>query len=453
MATTNDSSRQYWNMDVEPFLDDPALRELQWRKLRQRLAEANARAPYWRRRFAAAGLQPEDLNTWEDFADRVPLFTKDDYRALAASHDGDMRSILADMMGPDANELVAIAATSGTSGDPTPYPLTKRDLHLWGELTRRAAWRAGLRPGDFVLQGFGLSMFLAGVPVCMALAEMGVCAIPVGAESGTAPLLKYARLLRPRGMFCTPSFAEYLIQTSEREGIDLRSLGIRIILCGGEPGAGIPAVRQRIEQAFGARLFDFAGGLGASCGCPEYAGMHWVVGDLAVMELVDPGTHESLPWEEGAEGLAVFTPLEAPGLLGIRQTNGDLMRVHTDPCVCGQTGWRYEIIGRSDDMLKVKGVMVYPAAIEGVIKSFVPRVTGSFRIVLAEPPPRVVPPLRLKVERGVGIPDSDLSTVEAEILAAMQRHLKIRPLIEWLAPDTLPRSAKKTPLIEKAYES
>jgi phenylacetate-CoA ligase len=296
-------------------------------------------------------------------------------------------------------------------------------------------------------------MFLAGIPVCMALAQMGVCAIPVGAEAGTAAILKYARLFRPRGMFCTPSLAEYTIEIAEREGIDLRDLGIRIILCGGEPGAAIPSVRQRIETAFGARLFDFAGGLGASCGCPEYAGMHWVVGDLAIMELVDPATHELLPFEHGAEGLAAFTPLEAPGLLGIRQTNGDLMRVYTRPCVCGQTGWRYEIIGRADDMLKVKGVMVYPVAIEGVIKSFVPRVTGGFRIVLAEPPPRVVPPLVLKMERGVETRVSDLAALESEILDKMQRELKIRPMIKWLAPDTLPRSAKKTQLFEKVYES
>lgn len=448
-----DPTRPYWAMDVEPFLDTPEMRERQWQKLQLRLKEAYGSAPYWRRRLDAARVDPAALGGWSDFARYVPLFTKDDYRALAASHGGDMQRILADLMGPASTQLIAVAATSGTTGDPTPYPLTERDLHLWGELTRRAAWRAGLRPGDFVLQGFGLSMFLAGVPVCMALAQMGVCAIPVGAEAGTAQLLKYARLFRPRGMFSTPSLLEYLIQTAERDGIELRDLGIRIILCGGEPGAGIPAVRQRIEQAFGARLFDFAGGLGASCGCPEYAGMHWVVGDLAVMELVDPVSREPIPFEEGAEGLAVFTPLEAPGLLGIRQTNGDLMRVHTKPCVCGQTGWRYEIIGRSDDMLKVKGVMVYPAAIESVIKSFVPRVTGSFRIVLTEPPPRVVPPLRLKVERGEATTEAELKALEDEVVEKMQRELKIRPAIEWLSPNTLPRSTKKTPLIEKAYAS
>jgi phenylacetate-CoA ligase len=438
-------------MDIEPMLDEPGLRDLQWLKLRRRLTEAYETAPFWRRRLEAAGASPDRITSWEEFSRLVPVFTKDDYRAMAEENGGEMPRILADLLGPAAREMVAVATTSGTTGDPTPYPLTPRDLHLWGELTRRAAWRAGLRPGDFVLQAFGLSMFLAGVPVCMALAEMGVSAIPVGAEAGTETILKFARLFRPRAMFCTPSLADYLIETSAARDIDLRSLGIEIIFAGGEPGAGVPQVRSRIEQAFGATLHDFAGGLGASCGVPEYTGMHWLVGDLALMELVDPVTHEPVPFEEGAEGLALYTPLEAPGLLGIRQSNGDLMRVRTGCCPCWRTGWRYEFIGRDDDMLKVKGVMVYPLAVDAVVQSFVPRVTGQFRIVLSEPPPRVVPPLRLRVERS---PESDgerLRQLEADMVEELHRRLKIRPAIEWAEPHSLPRTTKKTQLLVKEY--
>ena len=438
-------------MDIEPLLDEPGLRDLQLLKLRRRLTEAYQTAPYWRRRLDTAGAAPDRITSLEEFAARVPVFTKDDYRAMAEANGGEMPAILADLLGPAAREMVAVAATSGTTGDPTPYPLTRRDLHLWGELTRRAAWRAGLRPGDSVLQAFGLSMFLAGVPVCMALAEMGVTAIPVGAEAGTEAILKFARLFRPKAMFCTPSLADYLIESSGARSTDLRSLGIEVIFVGGEPGAGVPQVRSRIEQAFGATLFDFAGGLGASCGLPEYTGMHWLVGDLALMELVDPLTHELLPFEDGAEGLAVFTPLEAPGLLGIRQSNGDLMRVHTGRCPCGQTGWRYEFIGRNDDMLKVKGVMVYPLSVDAVIQSFVPRVTGQFRIVLSEPPPRVVPPLRLRIERAPGLGGEDMRLLEADLVEEMHRRLKIRPAVEWAEPHSLPRSTKKTQLFEREY--
>lgn len=444
--------RPYWDMDVEPLLDEPGMRDLQWLKLQRRLEEAYEHAPYWRRRLEAAGAEPKTVTSWDDFAQRVPVFTKADYRDLADQNDGEMPRILADLLGPAAKDMVAVAATSGTTGDPTPYPLTPRDLHLWGELTRRAAWRAGLRPGDMVLQAFGLSMFLAGVPVCMALAGMGVTAIPVGAEAGTEAILKFARLFKPRGIFLTPSLAEYLIESSAESDVDLRSLGIEIVFVGGEPGASVPEVRSRIEKAFGATLYDFAGGLGASCGTPEYAGMHWVVGDLAMMELVDPASHELVPFEDGAQGEAVFTPLEAPGLLGIRQSNGDLMRVRTTPCACGQTGWRYEFIGRSDDMLKVKGVMVYPLAIDAVVQSFVPRITGAFRIVLDEPPPRVKPPLRLRVERSSELHGQELERFEQEFLEELHRRLKLRPHIEWVDPGSLPRSTKKTQLLLKEYE-
>lgn len=445
--------RPYWDMTVEPLLGSPNFRDAQLGKLRLRLEDGIANSPYWRRRLHEANIVPSEITSLEKFAAAVPVFTKQDYRELADLHAGNMPAILRDLLGERACDIVAIAATSGTTGDPTPYPLTRPDLHLWGEMTRRAVWRAGLRPGDFVLQGFGLSMFLAGVPICLVLAEMGMPVIPVGAEAGASALLKFGRLFQPKGFFATPSLCEYLIQAAERERIDLKELGIKVIFCGGEPGAGIAPVRARIEAAFGATLHDFAGGLGASCGCPDYAGMHWLVDDLALMELVDPDTRELVPFIDGAEGLAVFTPLEAPGLLGIRQTNGDLMRVHTSPCRCGMSGWRYEIIGRSDDMLKVKGVMVYPVAIDAVIKSFVPRVSGEFRIVLSEPPPRVIPPLHLRVESGSETDPNTLSALADEITGAMQRSIKIRPYIEWLAPGALPRSTKKTQLIERSYES
>jgi phenylacetate-CoA ligase len=438
-------------MDIEPLLDEPGLRDLQWLKLRRRLAEAYETAPYWRRRLDAAGAPPDRITSWEQFAGRIPVFTKDDYRAMAEANGGEMPRILADLLGPAARQMVAVATTSGTTGDPTPYPLTPRDLHLWGELTRRAAWRAGLRPGDFALQAFGLSMFLAGVPVCMALAEMGVSAIPVGAEAGTEAIVKMARLFRPKAMYCTPSLAGYLIETAAAHDSDLRSLGIETIFAGGEPGAGVPQVRSRIEQAFAATLYDFAGGLGASCGQPEYTGMHWLVGDLALMELVDPLTHDPLPFEDGAEGLAVYTPLDAPGLLGIRQSNGDLMRVRTGRCPCGRTGWRYEFTGRNDDMLKVKGVMVYPAAIDGVITGFTPRVTGEFRIVLDNPPPRVVPPLVLRIEPGENVPQDQLPALAAEIEDRMRSTLKISPRIEWAAPYSLERTGGKTKFFERRY--
>jgi phenylacetate-CoA ligase len=182
--------------------------------------------------------------------------------------------------------------------------------------------------------------------------------------------------------------------------------------------------------------------------------MHWLADDLAYYELLDPETMKTVPMENGATGIMAATSLhpEAAVWFDMRFTMMDVHQVFTDPCPCGMSGFRYKVVGRADDMLKVKGVPVYPAAIEGVIHSMPEELTGSFRIVLDEPPPRVVPPLELKVEHTEKVRAADLPRVESELLERMHRLLKIRPAVTWLQPNTLPRAAKKTPLLEKTYE-
>ncbi len=182
--------------------------------------------------------------------------------------------------------------------------------------------------------------------------------------------------------------------------------------------------------------------------------MHWLADDFAYYELLDPETMDPVPMENGATGIMAGTSLhpEAAVWFDMRFTMMDIHQVFTDPCPCGMSGFRYKIVGRADDMLKVKGVPVYPAAIEGVIHSMPEELTGAFRIVLDEPPPRVVPPLKLRVEHTEKVREEELPRLESELLAKMHALLKIRPALTWLAPNTLERTAKKTQLLEKAYE-
>jgi len=279
---------------------------------------------------------------------------------------------------------------------------------------------------------------------------------PLGAAVGTERILQLLKLFRINVFSGTPSLAAHLIERApEVLGEPVSKLGIKVLGCGAEPGAGIPEVRKHLESSYGARLFDAGAGYGVSCDHPVYQGMHWVADDYAYYELVDPETLAPVPLEHGATGLAVFTPLEPRSPIffaNLRFTLNDIHQVFTDPCPCGKTGFRYKIVGRADDMLKVKGVPVYPAAIQGVINGFIPRVTGAFRIVLEVEPPRVVPPLKLKVEFGVHETQNTLSGLEKEILDSMHTVLKIRPRITWLAPNSLERSEKKTQLLEKAYK-
>jgi phenylacetate-CoA ligase len=440
-------------MEMETKQNTPEMKDIQWSKLKKKIDYLYTRSPYWKTWLDDAGAKPESIKTWDDYYKRIPIFRKQDYRVLAERCNGDLSRILNELLGEDAGRLVLLAATSGTTGEPSPYPFIPEDRVAWAEFEARQFWRAGVYPGDKLLHGFGLSMFMGGVSTCMAVSDYGACCVPVGAEAGTEAIVRWAKMLKPKALIGTPSLMEYLIQkTPALTGESVASLGIKSLLCGGEPGAGIPEVRQKLEGAFGATLYDIAFG-GCSCEYAEYQGLHYPGEDIVMYELVDPETHEHIPLEDGAKGLIVQTQLDGGiAMSGLRQSPNDINQVFTSPCPCGKTGFRFKIVGRNDDMLKVKGVMVYPSAIEGVINSFVPRVTGEFRIVLDEPPPRVVPPLKLKVEHAENLPPEALDALKTEIEDAMHNRTKIRPVVTWVSPNSLERFVKKKNLFEKAYE-
>ncbi len=447
-----DPQRKYWNVDAESILNTPQVREIQFAKLQKLLQQLYAAKPFWKQRMDGAGIHPDKLKSLEEFSQRMPIVDKALRRQLAEQASGDVWKAIDQTIAVPTDQIVLMAATSGTSGEPTPYPHTQRDIDLKQELFSRIAWRIGIRPGDRIIHAFGLSMWLAGVPYVQYLQKSGACVLPVGAEGGAERLLNFIRQFRANTIFGTPSLLEHLISRSEEViGVPVSRLGIKTILCAGEPGAGIPEVRQKIESAYGARLFDHGGAHGVSCDCSEYQGMHHIADDHVLFELVDPESLEPIALEQGARGMPVQTTLDAEGMLWVRECFGDIFEVYTDPCICGLSGFRYKVVGRVDDMLKVKGVMVYPAAIDGVITGFAPRVTGEFRLVLTERPPRVVPPLKLKVEYGEGVNQDELAALAREIEEKMAAKLKIRPQIIWIAPNSLPRSVGKTNFFEREY--
>jgi phenylacetate-CoA ligase len=180
--------------------------------------------------------------------------------------------------------------------------------------------------------------------------------------------------------------------------------------------------------------------------------MHWLGDDLCIYELVDPGTREPIPLEDGARGEAVFTNIEGDGWIWFRTSLGDIHEVKMSPCPCGRSGFRYRIVGRTDDMLKVKGVIVYPNVIAGMLQGFAPRLTGHFRIVLTEKPPLVIPPLKIKIERGADYPIEKLGDLEKELLEAFHNKMKVTPKILWQEPGELARSTYKGQAFEKLYE-
>ncbi len=440
-------------MEVETKFNTPGMKELQNRKFVEVMPQMYKEVPLIKRRMDEAGVKPSDIKSIEDIS-KIPMWGQNQIRDILGEIGFDLKKMISYMMGERmGDDIYVIAATSGSTGVPTPYPLTRANLRIMREMNNRVMWRCGLRPGHRIVLGFGLSMFLVGAPMLLMMEEFpGVTIIPVGAEAGTERLVNFTRLFGGDVLMCTPSLALHLIEKSEDLiGGPISDLGFKILLCGAEPGAGIPEVKNRIESAYKTKLFDAGGGFGVSCDHPDYQGMHWIADDLMYYELINPDTGLPVPLEHGATGLGTMTSLTLD-MPALRTTMGDVHQVFTDTCPCGRSGFRYKIVGRTDDMLKVKGVMVYPAQIKAAVEAMIPKTTGEFRIILDAPPPRVEPPLKVKIEFGENIKEGDLPKLDEEMAEKFHKLVKIRPKIEWVKPFTFERSDKKTAYIVKTYE-
>ncbi len=447
--------RDYFQKEIYEMQNTPRVKEMQLDALRRRMTEFYGKSPVVKIFLDAAEIDPATI-TLEQFRQVVPVRLQREAAPAAGEAAGTVVDTMAGLCGLSPQDFLLLCSTSGTTGEPSPYFFAEEDFVAAARGFSRALWmitrgaEEQIR-GFRVVQAFALSMVGAGIPAVETFIRLGIPVIPVGAEGGTERILYFSEKLGGNLLFSTPSLAEHLLEVAPER---VKKIGFRHVMCGAEPGAGIPEVRKKIEEGFGCPLWDAMGlvwGLmWVSCDLPEYAGMHYLTDDMHMVELVDPEEQEYVPFVNGSVGQVVITPL-AGSLPPIRMSPGDVVQVFTEPCPCGAPGWRMKVVGRADDMLKVKGVVVYPASIDGVIAGFVPRVTGEFRIVLNAPPPRVEPPLKLKVEYGEGFPAEKLPELGREIEEAMHNRLKIRPKIEWLPPMTLERSTYKTRFIEKAY--
>ncbi len=247
------------------------------------------------------GVNVDKINTFEDLQQAFPPMDKHEMRQLVMSNmgEGGIEGLLNDFLCAPLSDVVLLATTSGTTGEPTPYFFTKGDLELMYESMARVLWRCGLRPGDTVVHAMGLSMFGGGIPCILSLVNFGAGTIPVGAESGTERVVTYLNIVnmvkgKIDGVFMTPSFAEYVIEKCpEILNVEVKNLGIKRLLSGGEPGAGIDSVKKKIEGAFGCKIYDMMGltsGFWCSCDHDEYQGMHFVRDDTCIMELINPET-------------------------------------------------------------------------------------------------------------------------------------------------------------------
>ncbi len=452
------AEKKFWNKKIET-LPLEEIRKIQFRKLKKQMNYIYKNSEFYKKRFKEVGIEPDDIRSLDEFRNLPVFITKEEHREAQEESLKRYGHPFGTFLCAPLNKVVGVSATSGTTGLPTFYGFTEHDIHVTNEVLARGFWRAGIRPGERVIHAFGMSMWVAGIPMIRALENMGAQTIPVGAEAGAERLLQFIDQTRPTTLLCTPSYAEHLIERAPKSlNKDVKDLGIKRIICAGEPGAGLPEVRRKIMDAYGAKIFDSAGvpwGIyNISCDCEEYHGMHVVCEDYHLYyDIIDPETKKPVEWKDEAIGQKILTSLEWEASPPFRYDSGDIIQIFSKKCECGVSGFRVKFVGRVDDMLIVKGINVFPSAIRNVINSFVPKVTGAFKIILENPPPRVIPPLKMKVEYNVGIKEDEIKSLKFEIEEKISNLLRFRPSIEFVPPESLERTAGKVKLFEKRYES
>ena len=344
-------------------LDPEFLKQHQWTRLVALVQAALPANRFLGARCARAGLaDPRDLRTWDDF-ERLPLTTKSELVEDQAGHPP-----FGTNLSYPLDRYVRVHQTSGTTGTPLRWLDTEESWAWWARCWTVVLRAAGVGPGDRVFFPFSFGLFVGFWAGFEGARALGALAIPGGGQD-TAQRLAAMESLGATAVCCTPSYALHLAEVARERGIALDRLGVRTTVHAGEPGAGIPAVRARIEAAWGARAYDHAGmtEMGAyGFECAAQAGLHVNEAEF-IAEVVDPATGR--PADEGE---LVLSNLGRVGSPLLRYRTGDRVRVARAACACGRTFLRLDggILGRVDDMLVVRGVNVFPSALEGIVRRF-----------------------------------------------------------------------------------
>jgi phenylacetate-CoA ligase len=350
----------------ENYLERPALAKLQRDRLRALLAEVLPRNDFYAHKLAPTGITPDQIHSPEDLA-RLPFTTKTELTA-----DQEAYPPYGLILSYPVDHYSRLNQTSGTSGKPLRWLDTPQSWQ-WAQDCWETIYRmVGLRPGERLFFPFSFGPFLGFWSAFDAANRMGFLCLPGGGMSSAARL-NFLLENEASVVLCTPTYALRLAEVAQDMAIDLRASQIRMLIVAGEPGGSIFATRARIEDAWGARVFDHfglteVGPIGVEC--PENPGGIHVLETECVAEVIDPASRE--PVLPGRPGELVLTNLGRLGSPVIRYRTGDLVLVDPNPCPCGRSFLRLDggILGRTDDMIQVRGNNVFPAALEAVIRRF-----------------------------------------------------------------------------------
>jgi phenylacetate-CoA ligase len=345
-----------WNDEFET-LPREAIESLQLKRLQQTVQRVNATVPFYRESFRRAGVAPEQIRTLEDLR-RLPFTFKQDMR------DNYPYGLFAVPL----DQIVRIHASSGTTGKPTVVGYTRRDIETWAELMARSFVAAGAHRGDVIHNAYGYGLFTGGLGAHYGAEKLGASVIPMSGGN-TKKQIMIMQDFGSTVLTCTPSYSLYLAEAAAEEGIEFRDLKLRVGIFGAEPWS--ESMRQEIEEKLNIKAMDIYGlseilGPGVAIECIEaQKGLH-IWEDHFIPEIIDPESGEVLA--PGEQGELVISTINKEGIPMIRYRTRDITRLIPEPCICGRTHVRLaRMSGRSDDMLIVRGVNVFPSQIESVL--------------------------------------------------------------------------------------
>ena len=405
-------------------------------------------SPYYKAKFDAAGVAPDAIRDVADLA-RLPFTEKAEF--AAAQRAG---SLIGPHQCAPFEDIVRIVGTGGTTGQPLRMGMTRDDIADYNEMGARALWTAGCRPGDLVVSCFNYSLYAGGVTDHMTFETLGAAILPYGVGNSQRLLGMLADMDADLALYATPSYAIRLAEAAAADGVDPAALGLAKGFFSGEAGLQIPGYRERIEQLWSMTAHDMYGTSEAgvqSAECAARGGLHFTSAGVVAAELIEPASGDVIAMSDEAVGELVYTSLRRRACPVLRMRSHDLVRVFTDPCACGRTGFRFETLGRSDDMFVVKGVNVYPLGVQAVLAALRPRLTGEFQIVLDRPPPFDYDP-RIRVEVAREVAGADHGALTAEVAAAVRARLGFTPAVEFVAQGGIV-SEHKTGRLVRAYET
>ena len=430
----------YWNAESETMDPDEREQTVVLPKLRAQMAYAYKKSSFYKRKWNEAGIKPEDIRSLEDF-ESVPIITKADIRRDQMENPPFGSNVCV-----NADEIARVQGTSGTTGKPTAFGISKGDMQRIAEAHARAMWGVGIRQDDTVFMASFFSLYWGSWGALMGTERLGATAFPFGAgvpgQSDRA--IEWMEEIKPTVFYGTPSYSLYLAEKAKAKGLDpAKDFNFRLLLFSGEPGAGIPSTRKRIEETYGGICID-SGSTGemspwmTNCECSHRQGMHlWQ--DIVYAELVTLDTEKRVPY--GQEGVTVYTHLERTSQPMIRYLAGDVSLWVNDPCPCGRTYPRLPkgIYGRADDMFVVRGENVTPSAIEDVIRG-IDGLGDEFRVVITRE--KTMDELIVQAEWKENVNTEGISVLKAKL----EKELKargLRTVVQMLEPNSLERTEFK----------